>query len=252
MKVEKLEVQSTAGHVLRQRRDAPGHPALGHRVHHALAADDLAGASRVFAEAVRGLGGRLRLAHAFRGQDLGQYGDGHEDEAARDGEPAEPTVKDEDRAKKERREGQVHQCGEGGRGVVGLDRLEIPAGGQRLGRRGPLALKNLGAEDAVVQRRLEPRAIACNEAGTREVEKPHQPVKHDDEDQERHQRLFRPRPQHAVIDLEHEERAGQHQDVDEDAEEESVAQEVPGLLPCRVQGGRLGRGFGLRRHDTTK
>ncbi len=136
-------------------------------------------------------------------------------------------MKRENHRDEERREGQVHQSDEGGRPEEPLDRFKLAAGGWRARLR--IAAFDVAAEHDRIQRRLEPCAIPRQKACSSEIQKPHQTIEREHEDQQRDQPFLRTRPQNTVIDLKHEEGAGQHQQVRENAEEKGESEEMPVL-----------------------
>jgi hypothetical protein len=147
--------------------------------------------------------------------------------AAGDGQQAERPVEEEDRGEEDRRPGRVEE-GEGRRAGQGaLDRLEIA--------QAAAGLSALVGGDGAAQRRfehpsveqgLEPRAGAGEHAGADMVQQPHDEKQRRDQQEQRRQRRLGPAGEHAVIDLQHEQRPGQHQQVDEYAEERDAIEKA--------------------------
>ncbi len=76
-------------------------------------------------------------------------------------------------------------------------------------------------------------ARPTNSAPAKKGKRPHEEEKGGHQAEERCQRRGRPGTQHPIIELEHGQRPGQHQQIDEDAEDrrpdEDVLQETAGI-----------------------
>ena len=86
-----------------------------------------------------------------------------------------------------------------------------------------------GAQHPVVEANLHPSAGACQHPPAGVVEQPHDEKQERDDPQQREQRRLRARAQHTVVHLKHEQRPGQHQEIDEDAEQSARAKEPTAL-----------------------
>ena len=76
-----------------------------------------------------------------------------------------------------------------------------------------------GIKNPVAQFFFNPPANAHQNAGAQIFQKTVIGIKRDDDAGERHQRWHAARGQHPVIDLQHEQRAREHEDVDQAAEQ---------------------------------
>ena len=223
-------------HALGQRIIALAHPAFGHRAAQTLGQNHLASRARLVGETVGGLGRHLGQAHPMRRGELVYQCKHHDDQPARHGKPAQHRVEQEDRRDEDRRPGHVHEGQQHRRGKEALDSVEIA---QR--RRGHGLFLRVGApaqrriEDAGIEPGLESRAHPRHDPSPSIVEQGHQAIKPGHQDRQRDQCLDRARMQHPVIDLKHVERSGQHQQVDENAEDKSPHQKAAPLASGRAQ-----------------
>ena len=135
------------------------------------------------------------------------------------GQRKKQRVEHPDHRQKQRRPGHVEQSQQNGRGEKALHRLEISqAGCGPSGVAGLLAGVKLGGKNPRIEPRLKAGTNPPGNAPARMFKQAH------NDEQRRHQRkqgrkgCFRPAAKHTVIDLQHEERARQHQDIDEQAE----------------------------------
>ena len=100
-----------------------------------------------------------------------------------------------------------------------------------------------------VETRLEARPGPRQHARPGVVEQAHHQEQEGDDGDERHQRRLRTRGQHPVVDLEHEQRAGQHQQVHEGAEQPDRGEPPAALAERRADLSRPGRrACGRHRH----
>ena len=226
-----------------QRPVAVQLPAREHGAAHAEALDHLGLLADGLGEAVRDHRRRRRLDGRALGHHLVGEGDGDEEQAAADREPAEQRVEAEDREDEDRRPRQVEEREEHRRGHELLHRLEVAQARPR-----PAALARdegageAGLEDPGVEAGLDQRADAGGDAAAGVVEHAHDAVERRDQHGERDEGRLRPARQHPVVDLEHVERPGQHQDVDEAAEDRQRHEQ----RPRAAQGLLGGLGHGLQ------
>ena len=151
---------------------------------------------------------------------------------------AEPGMQQIDEAQIERDPGQVEQrrgplAREKAANLVEVaNRLQAIAAGSRAQRQ-----QHHGREYAVAQVALDPDADAAHHARAQEVEHAEAGIEQQHDDRETHQRRDAVRRQHPVVELQHVERAGQRQHVD-DAREQADAEEGPAA--ARDRGAKLG------------
>ncbi len=100
-------------------------------------------------------------------------------------------------------------------------------------------------EDAQVEQRLEARAGPGQHPTPGELEQAVHEEQAGDQNQERHQRFLGPAGEDAVIDLQHEKGTGQHQEIDEDAENTNRDQVPPAGSHHRPQLGEALLAFPL-------
>ena len=218
-----------------------------HGAAHAEALDDLGLLADGLGEAFRGHRRRRRLDGRALGHHLVGEGDRDEDEAAADREPAEQRVEAEDREDEERRPRQVEEREEHRRGHELLHRLEVAQPRPRLAALArDEGAGEAGLEDLGVEAGLDQRADAGGDAAAGVVEHAHDAVERRDQHGEGDQRRLRPARQHPVVDLEHVERPGQHQDVDEAAEDRQRHEQRPRSAQGLVGGRGGGLGHGLQ------
>ena len=111
-----------------------------------------------------------------------------------------------------------------------LNRLEIAQTGSRTGTLG----RSHGAHhDGPQHARVEPLLQACSDAGqdppARMIQHPHEQEQERYQGGEGDQRRLRTRTQHPVVDLQHEQRPGQHQHVHRHAEQAARNEQPPAL-----------------------
>ena len=114
------------------------------------------------------------------------------------------------------------------------------AGAEREAAERPRAGQD-GVQHTPVEARLETGAGPRQHPGASVVEQTHHEEEEGDDGGQRHQRCFRARSQHPVVDLQHEQRAGQHQQVDEGTEQPDGDEQAAAL----GQGGANLRRAGL-------
>ena len=192
------------------------HPAGKARAAHAKALDQVGLIPKLVGQPFSPLQRRLRRQHAAPRHPLVRQRDGDQDQPARDGQHPHPGMEDEDGKQEERRPGQVEEREEHRRGQHLPDRIQIAqrqCGGRVGGEKRAAAQR--GAEDARLKHRLKPRREPRHHPRPDRVEQAHHREKEGHQHEKRQQRFFRPAAKHAIIDLKHEERPGQHQEVHE-------------------------------------
>ena len=202
--------------------------------HLGLLADDLG-------EALRGHRRRRRLDGRALGQHLVGEGDGDEDERRRRPRTSRGSGWKLKIAKtKSGVHGRSKSAKSTGEADEPLHRLEVAQPRPRLAALAGDAGRGRGRlEDLGVEAGLDQRADAGGDAAAGVVEHAHDAVERGDQHGEGDQRRLRPARQHPVVDLEHVERAGQHQDVDEAAEDRQRHEQRPRAAQGLV-GGRGG------------
>ena len=157
---------------------------------------------------------------------------------ARDGRSqgghAQQPMHGKDDSQIDRREGHVEQ-GEGSRpgnelphGHKIADRLATDAG------RTAQAMGHHGIEDPSPQRLVHPAADPADNALADVIQGSVEGIKHGQEDGQGYKRGNAVAGQHAIIDLEHEKRAGKHQKVDDQAEDSRGYKGRPAGPYCRL------------------
>ena len=204
--------------------------ACDHRILHAEAVHGLAAGPHLLDE-VRGSVVRLAgLLLQARRPRLVEEGDEQQQHAREHRQRAQHPMEHEESAKEHRRPRRVEEGERTRAREEALDRLQIapPGGGA-----GPFGRGDCAGQDRPqhprVELGLEPGAGAGEHAAPRMVQNPHHQEEEGHDADERDQRRLRARRHHPVVDLEHEERPGQHQNVDEDAEEADRDEEAPAL-----------------------
>jgi hypothetical protein len=177
-------------------------------------------------------GGRLRRQAAGT---LGQQGHREQHDAASGRSEPQPGMNQKADRQEHRDPGQIHDCDRAGAGEEGPDLIEVanrlrplarmPVGDREADHRGVRAQRQ-----ALVEQRRRPR----DQARADDVEHALERVSADQEHGERHQRRHAAARQHAVVDLQHVERAGQHQQV-HDAGEQRDAGKRPGAFLQRAR-----------------
>ena len=148
-------------------------------------------------------------------------------------------MEDEDRRDEDRGPGCVEQRQQHRRGPEAGDGVEVLL---RRQRGGVLWCHSQAAEGCrqhpPVQPILQPRTDPRHDPAPCMVQNPHHQEQESHQQRQREKRLFRARDEHPVIDLQHVERRGQHQQVDQRREEEGERQR-----PARggARGGNLGQ-----------
>ncbi len=195
-------------------------PAVRRSLRHALRPYQLAAFLGLPRESV----GKPAQPHAFGGlfgrQKLIEDRNRDQDRATHQRQPAKKRVKDEDRCHEKRRPGHVEQRQHHRRRKKPAHRIEIL---KRSRRRAPMqrsALENR-TKYRLVQLRLKAGARARHDAAAGVFQKPEKEIQNCHKREERDQRFLGTRAQHPVIDLKHEQRPGQHQQIGENAEYES-------------------------------
>jgi hypothetical protein len=201
-------------------------PAPRQRRAHALRHDERPRRLRLLLKA-RGRRRLLRRAHRDIGrQDLVEQRRDHEHTAAGQREPSQHRVEHEDRREEDRRPRHVEERKDRRRGKQHPDGVDVPGRplprGPATGRRTlQRRAKGRPAEDVV-----HPVTHAGDDPAPGELDHPVECVEHRHEGKQRHQRFLGPRHQHPVVDLQHEERPGQEQEVGEDREQQRHGQKA--------------------------
>ena len=133
-----------------------------------------------------------------------------------EGDEPEPGMEQKAEPEIERQPGQVEERGRADARQEASHRVEVPQRLQAL--RAGAALQRQGdddVEDAGGQLGVEGRPDPGEQALAQEIEHALQPEQEDDENREADQGRDAAARQHPVIDLQHIDRAGQHQDVDD-------------------------------------
>ena len=151
--------------------------------------------------------------------DLGQYRERAQDDRAHQGGDADQRVEREADDEIERDPGQVEECDRSHAGEEGPQIVEVA---QRLQAVAAIARLQRHADqrvvDAVADRLVEAGADPHQDAAADQIEHAERGVKRGRDGDERDQGRHAVARQHAVIDLQHEDRAGEHQHVAHAAE----------------------------------
>ena len=190
-------------------------PAFEDRPAHAHTADRLALALRAAGKGRSLHAGRDALRLRMACQILVQQGEHHQKQTAGDRQRAHPRVKQKDRRRENRGPGHVEQREQDLGGEHSLHRLQIV---QRLAVVLGRACRQSGAENALVECLLESRPDTGHDAPARPVQNSHERIECDSEDRQGEKCLFRAASKDAVVNLQHIDRTGQHQQIDEHAE----------------------------------
>ena len=174
-----------------------------------------------------GTGARLPNLHLdARRSRLIEKGDSAEQAARENRQQPEHPVEREEHEQKHRRPRRVEEGERPRTRGEALDRLQIAktrrrarafGGRDRAGEDGP--------EHARIEARLQPRARAGENPPARVIEHAHYQKQKRHDDDQRHQRRAGARTQHPVVDLQHEQRTREHQQVHHHAEETARNQE---------------------------
>ena len=181
----------------------------------------------------------LALLHQAGGHAFVERRGGDQHDRAEHGPGAEKRVEHEQHDEEERAERYIeHRAGDGARdeAAQGAQVADRPVG--RAARIGE-AERHGGRGGAVDQRTLEAGGGDAEEARARPFEDGKRAVEDEHEERQRKQGRDRLGGEDPVIDLQHVERAGQHQDVDEQAEAAGMPEDLPGGAQGLLQFGRL-------------
>ena len=133
-----------------------------------------------------------------------------------DSEKAESRMKQEYHPEQHRRPGHVENAERTRRSGEAADRVKVAPWRGR-GFRGGAAQR--GIEDRTLEEGLKARPGAHGDAAATLIEDHHDQVEKRRQHEQRHQRLLRPAGDHPLVELQQEERAGKHQQVDHEAEQ---------------------------------
>ncbi len=214
----------------RQHAALGGAPALRERRQHAHRRDHLGMAHRR-ADVAAELAARLpRLGLGVAGREVGEHAEQHEDQRRADREQAVERVQQEQHDEEQGRPQHLERRARGGRGQEAVDLAEVA---HRLAGLAALAGERLA------RRRLQHRQAEAARGRHREhVEHPGADVlehaehheRADRDDHQHRQRLEAAAAQHAVVELQHEQRHREVQQRDEEADqqrEQHAADELP-------------------------
>ena len=133
--------------------------------------------------------------------------------------------------------GQERQVGEGGRAAAGDEGADLVEVAERLqpvaGERVPERQGDDGAEDLGVHHLVDIGADADQDAGPHLVEEAERGVEERDDRREAEERRDALARDHAVVNLQHEQRPGQGQDVHDAAEDDDAAERTPAIVDRR-------------------
>lgn len=184
-------------------------------------------------QALATLGGGIlaRLPHCHVGQEREE----EDDDRADDHRPADQRVDeeaDEDLERQERQVGERRRAAAGDEApdlVEVAQRLEAVAG-QRIAQR----QRHDGAEDLGMHHLVEIGGYADQDARPHVVEEPERQVEDRRDEAEADERRYALAGHDAVVDLEHEQRTGEGQDVHDAAEHDDPAERAPAIVKgCR-------------------
>jgi len=145
-------------------------------------------------------------------------------------------VEHEDRGDEQRRPRDVEDRQQHRRGQQPLHRFQVALRGHGGGIIGhQRRALHRGGEDPAVEPVLEPGPDAGHHAPAGIVQQAHRNEEAGDEDRQGDQRFLGPAGDDAVIDLQHVERTGQHQQVDEHRKDEHGDEQAPAFAACGLQ-----------------
>ncbi len=206
------------------RHDLPGQsvtigllPARAVGGGHAHRRDRLGIALAGFGEFDAGVGGLVGFGQGRAASGLAEPGEPEQHQRAEGGGEAEHPVDHEDDEQVDRRPRCVEE-GDGTRAGEELAQVVELAQCRHAGAlRGDVAAER-SLEDAVADALVDFDADTDHDARADQLEQADDAVDQRGHDGQRDERRHRPRGHDAIVDLQHEQRAGEHQDVDEEAE----------------------------------
>ena len=188
-------------------------PMLGKPPDHAHGMQDLRIAAAGFGEAVAAAGERRDFDRRLADLDLGHEGDGHQDQRADRRREADQRVEQVADAEIERHPGQVEQRRGTGSGHEAADLVEVAHRLEAVHLRRPERELDQQVIDAPVQRLGKTAGDPDQDPVADDVQDGLKAIKTESQDAQRDQGGYAAARQHPVIDLEHEERAGEIEDV---------------------------------------
>ena len=188
--------------------------------------------------AARG-GLRGRLPNRRARQHLAQARQDDEHERAGERRHAYPKMERKADRQIQRHPRQIEQGRRAGTGHEGADRVEIAH--RLLGVMSRLREPDGRVIDARTKLRIDLSADADEQASAHGVEQCLEDEQNGREHAQGDQSWYAPARQHAVVDLQHEQRAGQHQDVDQPAEHADADEGSLARTECGAQFGPFGR-----------
>ena len=170
------------------------------------------------------------------GARLVEQGEHQQQAAGKYRQKPQKPVEHEQHRQEHRRPGRIEKCERPGTGREALNRLEVA---QSRRRPRPLRRRDRAREDRSqdprVQPRLQPRPGPGQNPAPRIIENAHHQEQERGDRRQRRQRRLRARGQHPVVNLQHEKRPGQHQQVDENAEKAHRQKQTPALRQRRAK-----------------
>ena len=194
-------------------------PDLAEAVGHAHGVDDLGVALPGGDHGAARLQAADDLARRAPGEDLGQHGQDDEQDRADHGGDAEPEVEGEADREVERHPRQVEERGRAAAGEEAADLVEVAQGLLSVAiLPGADGAQEDELEDGLAQALVERRADAGQDAAAHDVERGLEAEEHHQDRGEPDEGGDAAARQDPIVDLQHEERAAQVQDVDQRAE----------------------------------
>ncbi len=220
-----------AGLVARQRGAVHVAPARGDRIQHPEGKDGLGIAPGMFDERAFGAVARAGLADRPVREQPVQYRRDDHDPGAQNRQPAEPGMDEEDDGQKDRNPGQIEHAKNRGAAQEAAHDLEIA---HRVVMLAVLDKARAQPEPEGLRAHILVDQVARprQQLGAQNLVDAEKAVEHHHDDEQLPQGGHRAARQHPVIDLQHVERAGQHQHVDRGTEEPD-RQERPAQTPQR-------------------
>ena len=208
-----------------------------------LGLHDVRGAAGFFGKHM-GLGMRaVGVRRAGTGQPLVQKRQRDQGHCTRKAKPAKQGVEHKDHDQKKRRPRDIKKGVHRWRGQQPADGIQIaqPGGGWIVARRVHCGA-DLRREDTGFKRALKACAESRQNAPARIVQHPHQAIKCSHKQEQRQQCFRRSGGQNTVIDLQHEKRPREHQDIHEDTEKKGITDQGAAAIVGHSQLLKTGEG----------
>ena len=177
------------------------------------------------------MGGHIGLLHRAASYGLVEECCQDQERTAAEGQKTKPRMKKRNPGEEKGRPRDIERGHKDRRGHQALNRFEITQACLGISIRRDSGFAHHSIKDATIKARLKPGTDTGHDAPASKVQKPHDPIEKSDKHRERKQSRLGTAPQNTIINLQHIERASEHEEIGKEAKDANGPIETTAFAP---------------------